>query len=728
MPKNDDSRLRNINADEQAKLAAHKQNCAEKRAQYAAFDRLLQAWQAVYDTARSPTGAPFDYAKLVKGLLDFGNTARAEGFAEDFRNARSDAVDEKIVLSLTHCAVDQDRSGILDPLSLSDVRERRVQWFRLFNMDELPQKILRSHLENEQVENGRQLTEIEEASLAHVPNGHEIDSSKRPIETSTQRDLSDLIAKFIRDVDAFLPLARRGNREGLPSGSFSPHELERIANDIEKTRPPTLKAKQALKTSRHELVIAMEAAGHYSSGVLLILHLADSRSNLARFAEKWAEVKVSLQGILLRMNCDEQAGHKKVMVDVGLLSLLHELIGALEQFLESGQTSERDDPNEVDWEAVEPHGYLHDAVRRVETYYLPQKLPAPQARNAWRDLLRTCRHENDLFKRQNEAHEHAYQLKQWAKGEIDRLGQTNDEQLTTLRIEATARSESTCRKKFITLTEEIIARIEEAEGPEWWFHVEPLSEKLESLRRQIDFSSSNQHDSNFPAFFITSVYRDHELHGIAAEFSSRLKGPLQRNDLVAYCVLLSRDPMVESECETTLWQKNRNSARKGYFPNTAKEAVQILRRWIRAVAKLDEVPLQIGDAIGSTPAESAAARSGRETHVADQPGDDDVPEKSAGSDQPSPVARSESGSVILYGRQDKPVVKGREKDILTAAQYDVVIALLRAGEKGLTKDELDRKSKHGDARKILYRLAEKDGDWKAAIQLPGKTGRGYRIP
>ncbi|MFT5528138.1 MAG: hypothetical protein ACI9HK_006126 [Pirellulaceae bacterium] len=63
----------------------------------------------------------------------------------------------------------------------------------------------------------------------------------------------------------------------------------------------------------------------------------------------------------------------------------------------------------------------------------------------------------------------------------------------------------------------------------------------------------------------------------------------------------------------------------------------------------------------------------------------------------------------------------------TSAQYDVVLALLNASDKGLTKDELEKNSKHGDSRKILKRLAEKDSDWNAVISFPGSTGMGYRI-
>jgi hypothetical protein len=92
------------------------------------------------------------------------------------------------------------------------------------------------------------------------------------------------------------------------------------------------------------------------------------------------------------------------------------------------------------------------------------------------------------------------------------------------------------------------------------------------------------------------------------------------------------------------------------------------------------------------------------------------------------AARPEDGRrVVLHGPGERPIVGGAEKRPLTLPQYDVVKALLEAGERGLSKDELDRKSKHGDARKILKRLADSDADWKAVISFPGKRGGGYRI-
>jgi hypothetical protein len=93
-----------------------------------------------------------------------------------------------------------------------------------------------------------------------------------------------------------------------------------------------------------------------------------------------------------------------------------------------------------------------------------------------------------------------------------------------------------------------------------------------------------------------------------------------------------------------------------------------------------------------------------------------------------PIGEPECGPrVVLRRLGERPVVGGVEKGRLTLPQYDVVKALLDAGERGLSKDDLDRKSKHGDARKILKRLAESDPDWKAVISFPDKPGGGYRI-
>ena len=91
-----------------------------------------------------------------------------------------------------------------------------------------------------------------------------------------------------------------------------------------------------------------------------------------------------------------------------------------------------------------------------------------------------------------------------------------------------------------------------------------------------------------------------------------------------------------------------------------------------------------------------------------------------------PVAASKH--VKLFGPGEQPVVRGKKKAALTKARYDVVKALLDAGEAGLHKDALAVKSKHSEPQKRLYELV-KDRDWKSVIQLPGRNGqgKGYRI-
>jgi hypothetical protein len=88
---------------------------------------------------------------------------------------------------------------------------------------------------------------------------------------------------------------------------------------------------------------------------------------------------------------------------------------------------------------------------------------------------------------------------------------------------------------------------------------------------------------------------------------------------------------------------------------------------------------------------------------------------------------ADAARVVLRAPGERPLVCGEEKNKLTRQQYAVVKALLEAGERGLSKDELDRKSQCGDARKILKRLAQSDPGWEAVIHFGGIPGGGYRI-
>jgi hypothetical protein len=97
-----------------------------------------------------------------------------------------------------------------------------------------------------------------------------------------------------------------------------------------------------------------------------------------------------------------------------------------------------------------------------------------------------------------------------------------------------------------------------------------------------------------------------------------------------------------------------------------------------------------------------------------------------------PGAPSAAGSVagprvILRGRAEGPIVLQEIKRKLTTPQYNVVKALLDAGDAGLTKDELVSRSGHEDARGILKRLADSDPDWNEVIHFAGLTGGGYRV-
>jgi hypothetical protein len=84
-------------------------------------------------------------------------------------------------------------------------------------------------------------------------------------------------------------------------------------------------------------------------------------------------------------------------------------------------------------------------------------------------------------------------------------------------------------------------------------------------------------------------------------------------------------------------------------------------------------------------------------------------------------------AVRLGGRAESPSVKGVLKPRLTPARYDIIQALIAAGENGLTGDELIEKSGHGGAINTLKRLAASDSDWGAVIQLAGVPNGRYRI-
>jgi hypothetical protein len=90
----------------------------------------------------------------------------------------------------------------------------------------------------------------------------------------------------------------------------------------------------------------------------------------------------------------------------------------------------------------------------------------------------------------------------------------------------------------------------------------------------------------------------------------------------------------------------------------------------------------------------------------------------------TPPAKSR---VVLRGQHEPPLIDDQQTEVLTRAQYDVVRALLDAFPDRLTKDQLDKQSKRGDARKIMKRLADSDLRWQAVLLFGGRTGGGYGI-
>jgi hypothetical protein len=81
--------------------------------------------------------------------------------------------------------------------------------------------------------------------------------------------------------------------------------------------------------------------------------------------------------------------------------------------------------------------------------------------------------------------------------------------------------------------------------------------------------------------------------------------------------------------------------------------------------------------------------------------------------------------VVLLGRRGDPcTVNGKQKPPLTDGQYEVVQALIEAGEQGLKKDSIQRV--RPSALRMLDDLRA-DPDWATVIVKPGQTNGRYRI-
>jgi hypothetical protein len=119
---------------------------------------------------------------------------------------------------------------------------------------------------------------------------------------------------------------------------------------------------------------------------------------------------------------------------------------------------------------------------------------------------------------------------------------------------------------------------------------------------------------------------------------------------------------------------------------------------------------------------SAPASMASPPHAQDNDGGDtrEPPLADPASDQQD----FRSGSVTLGDFGEPVFVNGRPKSLDKPAHYKVVKALVLAGKRGLSKDELEHIN--AAARRTLAELRG-DPDWERVIHMPGTKGNRYRI-
>jgi hypothetical protein len=84
-------------------------------------------------------------------------------------------------------------------------------------------------------------------------------------------------------------------------------------------------------------------------------------------------------------------------------------------------------------------------------------------------------------------------------------------------------------------------------------------------------------------------------------------------------------------------------------------------------------------------------------------------------------------AVVLGGEDDSVFVCGVKLPPISGAAHSAVLALLEAGEPGLSLPELKNRSGYSSPDVALRRLAEKYPQWKQVIVFPGKGWGRYRI-
>lgn len=142
---------------------------------------------------------------------------------------------------------------------------------------------------------------------------------------------------------------------------------------------------------------------------------------------------------------------------------------------------------------------------------------------------------------------------------------------------------------FIQLCDELISRIEEASGDEWWKDIRTLTEQLEAARRKLDrpvWRYANEPE--WPAFLIIEAYSPGDYFGMGAEFHKVLDGYFKMqadggNEIEGAGMLLSCDPLAESYSESVLWYTEKKSKYRQVLSTDREEAIRKPARWKRAV-------------------------------------------------------------------------------------------------------------------------------------------------
>lgn len=81
--------------------------------------------------------------------------------------------------------------------------------------------------------------------------------------------------------------------------------------------------------------------------------------------------------------------------------------------------------------------------------------------------------------------------------------------------------------------------------------------------------------------------------------------------------------------------------------------------------------------------------------------------------------------VELFGGTCRPKVSGEEVEKLSPPKYAVIEALVGAGERGMSKSELEHVK--GDALKYLNQIRESNKLWADAIIMAGRAWQRYKL-